>query len=299
MKKPVLVIIAAGLGSRYGGLKQIDKLGPNGEIIMDYSVYDAVLAGFKEVVIVIKKENENLFRDTIGKRIENKINTIYAYQSVDAVPSWFSLPPERQKPWGTAHAVLCAKDAVGDAPFAVINADDFYGRQAFKEIFVFLSSVKEDGGKMSFCMAGYDIKNTLTENGSVSRGICEVDKNGILLSITERTKIEKINDKIMYTEDDGTQTEIPKDSVVSMNCWGFSGAFFDELERHFDDFLKNSCDNILKAEHFLPFFVNDLINENKADVSLLNTPDQWYGVTHAQDKKAVMEKLTEMAELYK
>lgn len=297
MKDPVLVIMAAGMGSRYGGLKQIDPVDEQGHIIMDFSVYDAMRAGFKKVVFVIKKENEDLFREVIGNRVSEKIEVAYVHQNLDALPEGYSVPADRVKPWGTGHAVLCAYDAVEGAPFAVINADDYYGKDAFKLIYDYLSSHADDD-KYRFTMVGYSVKNTVTENGHVSRGVCQTDENHFLTEIVERTHIEKRPDGAAYTEDDGaTWTHLDGDTIVSMNMWGFSAPFMDELKKGFPEFLdKAMAENPLKGEYFLPSAVEKLLTSGKATVEVLHTPDKWYGVTYKEDKPVVMEAMQKMKE---
>ena len=274
MKKTELLIMAAGMGSRFGGLKQIEPLGPNGESILDFSVYDAKKAGFDRAVIVIKKAIEKDFRETCGKRIEKMIDTEYVFQELDKLPSGFSVPEGRVKPWGTGHAVLCAKDAV-TAPFAVINADDFYGFGAYKLIHGFLES--NDG----MCMVGYKLGNTITENGTVSRGVCEVE-NGILQSVTEHTAIDK---------DSG----IPMDTVVSMNMWGFDTGIFPFLEKEFELFLKENK-NEAKSEFFLPSAVTKRIHEQKRAAAVLETDEKWYGVTYREDADSVKRAMKEFVD---
>ena len=294
MKKPVLVIMAAGMGSRYGGLKQIDPIGKNDEIIMDYSIYDAKKAGFEKAVIIIKKENEQLFKEAVGDRLSRVMQIEYAYQELNNIPSGFTVPEGRTKPWGTGHAVLCAADKI-DGPFAVINADDFYGSKSFKLLYDFLIQGNKTD-KQSYCMAGFNIKNTLTENGHVARGVCVADENGILTDITERVKIQRNNGIIQYTEDDGsTWTDLDEDTIVSMNCWGFEKEFLSELKTRFSAFLQKNIVNI-KSEYFLPFVVDELISEDKATVTVLRTDDKWYGVTYKEDKEQVVKAIREMTE---
>lgn len=281
------------MGSRYGGLKQIDPVGPNGEIIMEYSIYDALKAGFSKVAFIIKKEIEDTFRDVIGKKIEGLIDVEYVYQKIDNLPNGFSLPDGRIKPWGTGHAVLSAKNAV-KTPFAVINADDFYGANTYKMLNNFLSSNIDSEDKYKYCMVGFKIENTLTENGHVARGVCSVDNVGNLIDIRERSKIMKFGDETKYTEDNENWIVIPKNSIVSMNTWGFSQSIFNELEDGFPVFLDNSRDNILKAEYFLPTVVDNLIKAGKADVKVLSTTDKWYGVTYQEDKPNVKKSIGDM-----
>ena len=293
MKKPILVVMAAGMGSRYGGLKQIDPVGKNGEIIMDFSIYDAMRAGFSKVIFIIKEERLQDFKEVVGDRVSRYIPVEYAFQKLDDLPEGFSVPEGREKPWGTGHAVLAARDLI-DAPFAVINADDFYGGEAFREIGAFLETA-EDGGKAHWAMVGYQLQNTLTENGHVARGVC-VEKYGILETVVERTRIEKRADGPAYTEDGGeTWHSLPADATVSMNLWGFTPGFVEDLKRDFRAFLENDVPkNPMKAEYFLPFVVNDQIRAGKADVRVLKSADKWYGVTYKEDKPVVMRALADM-----
>ena len=289
MDKPVLVIMAAGMGSRYGGLKQIDPVDADGHIIMDFSIYDAVKAGFEKVIFIIKKENEAAFRAGIGDRMERRIQVEYVFQDLHNLPDGFEVPKGREKPWGTAHAVLSCLPVI-DGPFAVINADDYYGQQAFQVIYDFLSTHK-DTDKYHYTMVGYLLKNTLTENGHVARGVCGTDAAGKLTSITERVRIEKREGGPAYTEDDGvTWISLPEDTVVSMNMWGFSKSMMKELRNRFAGFLsENLPKNPLKCEYFLPFVVDELIREGKADVTVLKSRDRWYGVTYKEDKPVVVK----------
>lgn len=291
MKKPVLVIMAAGMGSRYGGLKQIDPIDAEGHIIMDFSIYDAVKAGFEKVVFIIKKENEADFRESIGNRMEKQIQVEYVFQDLYNIPEGFEVPKDRVKPWGTGHAVLSCLSVI-DGPFAVINADDYYGQQAFRMIYDFLTS-HADGETYQYTMVGYLLENTLTENGHVARGICETDENNKLTKITERTRIEKHGDGPAYTEDDGaTWTGLSADTVVSMNMWGFSASMLSELNARFAGFLEeNLPKNPLKCEYFLPFVVDELIREKKAEVTVLKSRDRWYGVTYKEDKPVVVKAI--------
>ena len=290
-KEPVLVIMAAGLGSRYGGLKQMDPISDKDEIILDFSLYDAVMAGFKKVIFVIKKEIEEDFRKRIEGKADKYIETVYAYQETDDLPEGFEVPEGRTKPWGTCHAVLACRDLI-DGPFAVINADDYYGAGAFHTIYDYLAGA-EDGDTYNYCMVGYNIENTLTENGSVARGVCAGTDDGYLAEIHERTKIMRKDGKIAYTEDDGkTFTEIPKGTPVSMNVWGFTESFIKESMARFPKFLEEALkENPLKAEYFLPFVVQELLSEGKARVRLLNSYDKWYGVTYKEDKEDVVNAL--------
>ena len=294
MKKPVLVIMAAGMGSRYGGLKQIDPIDAQGHIIMDFSIFDAKRAGFEKVVFIIKKENEADFKEAIGKRMESVMDVEYVFQDLHNIPEGFAVPEERVKPWGTAHAILSAIDVV-DGPFAVINADDYYGRDAFQKIYDFLST-HEDDDKYRYAMVGYRLENTLTENGHVARGICTLDEKNHLVKVVERTRIEKKGDGAALTEDDGvTWEELPMDAVVSMNMWGFSASFLQEIKKGFAAFLEEGLKkNPLKCEYFLPAVVTRLLEENRATVSVLTSKDKWYGVTYKEDKAVVMAAIQGM-----
>lgn len=292
MKKTTLVIMAAGMGSRYGGLKQIDPVGPNGEIILDYSVFDAAEAGFDRVIFVIKREIEADFKRITEGRFDGKIEVDYAFQRMDDLPDGFTVPEGRVKPWGTGQAVLACKELI-DGPFAVINADDYYGKETFKLIHDELVKEKSADGKYSFCMVGFKIENTLTENGSVARGICQIDADSYLTDIVERTKIAINDGKIQFTENDGEiWTDIPEGTTVSMNCWGFSLEMMTELENRFAAFLEKGIkENPLKCEYFLPFVVDELLKEDKAEVKVLETKEKWYGVTYKEDREFVIEAL--------
>lgn len=294
MKKPVLIIMAAGMGSRYGGLKQIDPVDEGGHIIMDFSIYDAVKAGFEKVIFIIKKENEQDFKEKIGNRLEQRIEVEYVFQDIANLPEGFEVPEGRVKPWGTAHAVLSCLPVV-DGPFAVINADDYYGQQAFRMIYEFLAD-HEDTDKFQYTMVGYLLENTLTENGHVARGVCETDQNGKLTEITERVRIEKHEDGPAYTEDDGaTWTSLSGDTVVSMNMWGFTKSMMPEIRERFAAFLtENLPKNPLKCEYFLPFVVDELIREGKAEVTVLKSRDRWYGVTYREDKPVVVKAIQDL-----
>lgn len=295
MNNPVLVIMAAGMGSRYGGLKQIDPVDKEGNKIIDFSIYDAILAGFKKVVFIIKKENEADFRTLVGDRIGDKAEIVYAFQRLENIPEGETVPEGRVKPWGTAHAVLSAIDEI-DGPFAVINSDDFYGREAFKLIYDRLVS-QEDTDKYQYAMVGYALKNTLTENGSVSRGVCETDSDDNLTDIVERTKIIKTKDGAAYTEDDVNYINIDPESVVSMNMWGFTGSFMKEIKNRFERFYKEDVPkNPLKAECYLPFVVDELLKEDKASVKVLKSGDRWFGVTYKEDKALVWDSILKLKE---
>ena len=287
MKEPVLVIMAAGMGSRYGGLKQIDPVDEHGNLIIDFSIYDALKAGFKKVVFIIKHEIEADFREVIGDRISAYVDTEYVYQEVDALPAGFSVPEGRVKPWGTAHAVLCCKGVV-NAPFAVINADDYYGSHAFQMIYDYLCQARDDE-KYRYAMVGYILENTLTENGHVARGVCTTE-DGFLTDIHERTRIEKRPGGPAYTEDGETWVDIPQGSIVSMNLWGFTESFLGELEQRFAGFLEENLPaNPVKCEYFLPSVVDSLLKEGKATVRVLPSQDKWYGVTYRPDLEIVVE----------
>ncbi len=294
MKKPVLVIMAAGMGSRYGGLKQIDPVDNEGHIIMDFSIYDAKRAGFEKVVFIIKKAIEKEFKAGIGDRISQYMDVEYVYQELDTLPEGFEVPEGRVKPFGTGHAILRCKDVV-DGPFAVINADDYYGVHAFQEIYNYLTE-NEDDEKYHYAMVGYILSNTLTENGYVSRGICEMDKDAFLTGITERTHIEQRDMGVQFTEDDGqTWEDIAADSIVSMNMFGFTASMLKELECRFPEFLEKGLkENPMKCEYFLPSVVSDLIEEDKADVKVLRSEDRWYGITYKEDKEAVVSAVQKL-----
>ncbi len=295
-KKPVLVVMAAGMGSRYGGLKQIDPVGSCGEAILDYSLFDAHRAGFETAVIIIKKAIEKDFMDTVGARLAScPMEIRYAFQELDKVPAGYQIPAERTKPWGTSHAILCAKDAIDGAPFAVINADDYYGASAFKVIYDYLKDAK-DTDTYDYCMVGYELGKTVTDNGSVARGICTTDAKGNLAAVVERTQIEKYEGGIHFTEDGGaTWTDVPAETVVSMNMWGFTPGILDEIETDFPKFLAEDVPaNPAKAEFFLPRSVGLLLESGKATVKVLHSADKWYGVTYAADKPIVMAALKDM-----
>ena len=285
-----LVILAAGMGSRYGGLKQIDPIGPNGEFIIDFSIYDAILNGFDKVVFVIKEENLNEFRNTVGKRFENKIKVEYVFQRMDDIPNGHTIPNERVKPWGTAHALLAARHVVNE-PFAVINADDFYGRSAYRMLNEHFSKFRTNSGK--YCMVGYVLKNTLTENGTVSRGICRTNENGELCEVTERTAIRPCGDHAVYTEND-TDYALPLDSIASMNCWGFTPDIFEYVWQGFDKFLASGKGDPLKREYYLPFAVTELMQKGLCTVNVYSSEDAWYGVTYQQDRESVKKGINDL-----
>ena len=293
--KPVLVVMAAGMGSRYGGLKQIDPVGSHGEAILDFSLFDAYEAGFRTAVIIIKEAIKEDFMATVGERLKKcPMEIRYAYQEIDKVPTGCTVPEIRKKPWGTCHAVLCAADEIDGAPFAVINADDYYGASAYKVIYDALCRLSDDE-TYHYCMVGYLLGNTVTENGSVARGVCQADENGKLVTVTERTRIEKYEGGIHFTEDGGeTWTDLTEDTIVSMNMWGFSSSFLPEISARFPEFLRTTAvANPMKAEFFLPFAVASLLEEGKADVEVMSSPDKWFGVTYAADKPVVVAALAE------
>lgn len=294
MSKPVLVVMAAGMGSRYGGLKQIDPVGNHGQVMVDYSVYDAKRAGFDTVVFVIKHEIEENFKAAIGDRLSKSINVKYAYQELSDLPEGYNAPEGRVKPFGTAHAILAARKIV-DGPFAVINADDYYGPEGFKEIYNYLSENPDQPDCYEFAMVGYQLRSTITEHGSVARGVCEEDENHYLTRVTERTCIEKMGNDARFSEDGGeTWTELSGDTIVSLNLWGLTRSFIDEAEKRFPAFLdKTFAENPLKGEYFLPSVISELIGEGKARAKVLRSPDKWYGVTYQADKPVVVAAIAE------
>ena len=294
MKEPTLVIMAAGMGSRYGGLKQMDPIDPQGHVIIDFSIYDALRAGFQNIVFIIKREMEADFRAIIGDRIAKKANVSYVYQDLQNLPDGFSVPEGRVKPWGTGHAILSIADVV-DGPFAVINADDYYGPAAYQKIYDYLTT-HEDDALYRYAMVGFLLKNTLSENGHVARGDCQVSGEGCLTDIHERTHIEKREDGAAYTEDDGkTFTSLSGDCTVSMNLWGFTNSILTELKDRFPAFLTQAMEeNPLKGEYFLPSVVDSLLKEGKATVQVLTSTDRWYGVTYKADKAVVTTAIQQM-----
>ena len=290
--KPTLFILAAGMGSRYGGLKQLDGLGPNGETIMDYSVFDAMRAGFGKVVFVIRKDFEEDFRRVVLSKYADHVPCEVCFQGIDNLPEGFTRNPERTKPWGTNHAVLMAKDLIHE-PFMVINADDFYGKESFEVMAKFLLDVNGQQGK--YCMAGYRVGNTLSEHGTVSRGVCATDKMGYLTDVVERTAIESKDGHIVFPDENGNEVEIPFDTPVSMNMWGFTPEYFEYTEEAFKEFLKVSGQE-LKTEFYIPTLVNDLIKAGKATCQVLDTPAKWFGVTYADDRQMVVDKIQALVE---
>ncbi len=294
MPETALVVMAAGIGSRYGGLKQMDPIGPGGEKIIDYSVYDARRAGFGQVVFVIRRDMEEEFREHIGRRIERQIDTQYAYQELEPLPGGFTVPEERVKPWGTAHAVAACSDTV-QTPFAVINADDFYGPSAFQVLCDFLRQPQEQEGVQEYCLVGYLLGNTLSEHGHVSRGVCEVAPDGTLREIHERVKIQRFEDAIRHTEDGETWIDLPADSVVSMNMWGFTPSLFEALETGFVEFLRERGSEP-KAEYFLPERVGHMVDAGRARVKVLQTEEKWFGITYKEDKPFVEQAVNALVE---
>lgn len=291
--KPTLFVLAAGMGSRYGGLKQLDGLGPNGETIMDYSIFDAIRGGFGKIVFVIRKDFEEDFRKKIISKYENHIPVEVVFQSIDKLPEGFTCPAERVKPWGTNHAVLMGKKVIRE-PFAVINADDFYGRDSFAVIGKFLSELPE-GAKNTYCMVGFRVGNTLSESGTVARGICSTDENRHLTTVVERTEIMRINGVVSYKDENGEWVGIEDNTPVSMNMWGFTPDYFNYSEEYFIDFLKENIDKP-KAEYYIPLMVNKLINDGTATVEVLDTTSRWFGVTYAADRQGVVDKLQALAD---
>ena len=297
-KKPVLVVMAAGMGSRYGGLKQIDPVGSQGEAILDYSLFDAHEAGFETAVIIIKEAIRADFMETVGARLKKcPLEIRYAYQEMHKIPAGFTIPEGRVKPFGTSHAILCAKDEIDGAPFAVINADDYYGKDAFRVIYDYLCKA-QDGDALDYCMVGYRLGNTVTDHGSVARGVCTPDEKGNLANIVERTKIEKYEGGIHFTEDDGaTWTDLAADTIVSMNMWGFTPSFLAAIDAGFPEFLANQLPaNPMKAEYLLPRTVDALLKAGNATVKVLTSADKWYGVTYAADKPLVVAALAAFRE---
>ena len=296
-KKPILVVMAAGMGSRYGGLKQIDPVGPSGEAILDYSLYDARRAGFETVVFIIKHEIEQAFQEAVGARaLRAGFEVRYAYQQLDKLPEGFTVPEGRVKPWGTAHAILVAEEVIGEAPFAVINADDYYGPQGFRLVYDYLCS-HADGDRFAWSMVGFLLKNTVSANGSVSRGVCVTDAAGNLHSVTERTCIAPYAGGIHYSEDGGASwTDLDENSVVSMNLWGFTPAYIAEAKAGFAEFLRENMPvNPLKCEYYLPSVVTAALQQGKADVRVLTSTDKWHGITYREDKPELVAALQQMS----
>ena len=288
--KPTLLLLAAGMGSRYGGLKQLDGLGPNGETIMDYSIYDAIKAGFGKIVFVIRKDFEQEFRDKVLSKYEGHIPAELCFQALDDLPEGFSVPEGRVKPWGTNHAVLMAKDIIKE-PFCVINCDDFYNRDSFMVIGKYLANLPE-GAKNDYTMVGFRVGNTLSDNGTVARGICAKDENDNLTTVVERTEIMRVNGAVSYKDENGEWVAVDDNTPVSMNMWGFTPDYFEYSEEYFKEFLSDpkNIEN-LKAEFFIPLMVNKLITEHTATVKVLDTTSKWFGVTYAADRQATVDRI--------
>jgi hypothetical protein len=293
MASLTLVVMAAGIGSRYGGLKQIDPVGPGGEIVIDYSIHDALKAGFDKVVFIIRRDFHEAFLEKIGRTAESRVETAYVFQEIDDLPPGFPVPPGRKKPWGTAQALLGCRNAVG-TPFAAINADDFYGRTAFAALASHLKSVRESPGLLDFSMIGYVLENTLSEHGHVARGVCEITADRYLKDIHERVKIRRFPEGVKYTDNDRDWIPIPSGSYVSMNMWGFTPGLFAEIESRFPAFLEANSGRILQAEFLIPEVVGDLVRENKARVKVLPTGEKWFGVTYPEDKPKVQAAVREL-----
>ncbi len=295
MVKTTLLIMAAGLGSRFGeGIKQLAAVGPSGEILMDYSIYDAIEAGFHEVVFVIRRDLEKDFKEIIGSRIEKIIPVKYAYQELENLPSGFHVPNGRAKPWGTGQAALAAKDLIQN-PFVVINADDYYGKESFVKLHDYLVTHTEITPDLNdICMAGFILKNTLSENGGVTRGVCEVDQNGMLIKVAETYEIKRKDGSLLALDEAGNSVAVSEDQYVSMNMWGLKPEFFEELESGFEKFLKESGSGNLKSEYLLPAIINGLLQEKRAAVKVLETNDKWFGVTYQEDKQSVIDSIHQL-----
>lgn len=294
--RPTLLVLAAGIGSRYGGLKQLDPVGPSDEIIIDYSIYDAIRAGFGKVVFLIRKDIEQPFKESIGNRYQGKIDIDYAFQEIAAIPSGFKVPDDRNKPWGTGHAILMAKDVINE-PFAVINADDFYGRSGFKLLADFFAvTPAETNGIANFAMAGFVLRNTLSEHGTVSRGVCSVDAGGFLTDVVELTKIAKRGEAAKNLAEGETITELTGDEIVSLNMWGFTPAIFRHLESQFLEFIREKI-NVPKSEFFIPSVVDRMIKEKSAKLKVLESADPWFGVTYREDKPLVTANIQKLVDL--
>jgi len=291
MTKPTLLVLAAGMGSRYGSLKQIDPVGPSGETIIDYSIYDAIRAGFGKVVFIIRKSFEQDFKDLFINKLQPFIQVEYVFQEIDKVPDGVEISPERTKPWGTAHAILMAKDVINE-PFAVINGDDFYGAGAFQTMADYLNSLTAQQ-QTQYALVGYQVGNTMSEHGSVSRGICLADENELLVSVTERTNIQYTRGGIAYQDAEGAFVFLKPETLVSMNFWGFTPEYFKQTEPMFSDFVKANTDS-LKAEFYIPSAIDSLINSESASVKVLRSNARWFGVTYIEDKPVVIEKLAQL-----
>lgn len=294
MSKPTLLVLAAGMGSRYGGLKQMDPMGPSGETVIDYSVFDAIRAGFGKVVFVIRKDFEQAFREGVGARFADKIEVDYAFQALDALPEGFALAEGREKPWGTGHAIAVAAGVV-DTPFAVINADDFYGRDAYQQMADHLNSTSSSVSPAPFSMVGFRLKNTLSEFGTVSRGVCDIGENDLLKTVRELTKIEKTETGARHVEEDGSEIILNGKEIVSMNMWGFTPEVFAQLDRLFANFLTERGSE-LKSEFYIPFAVDELVGEGKATVTVLRTSSSWFGVTYQDDREHVVASIQQLVD---
>lgn len=293
--KPTLLLLAAGMGSRYGGLKQLDGLGPNGETIMDYSIYDAIKAGFGKIVFVIRKDFEDDFRQKVLSKYEGHIPAEVCFQAMDKLPEGFTVPEGRQKPWGTNHAVMMAKDLIHE-PFCVINCDDFYNRDAYMVMGKFLSELPE-GSKNRYSMVGFRVGNTLSENGTVARGICSKNNEGHLTEVVERTEIMRVDGKVCYKDEEGKWVAVEDNTPVSMNMWGFTPDYFEYSDEYFKEFLSDAKNmENLKAEFFIPLVVNNLIHEGTATVKVLDTTSKWFGVTYAADRQATVDRIQKLIE---
>ena len=294
MVKLTVVVMAAGVGSRYGGPKQLEPIGPTGETFSDYSVYDALKAGFEKVVFILSQEVEEAFRNLVGKRIERRCETEYVIQRLEDLPPGFAVPKGRKKPWGTAHAILCCKGAV-DSPFAVVNADDFYGRGAFESMARYLSEMGDDAETLKGCLVAYRVERTLSKHGPVTRGVCEVDEKSYLVRIEERHRVQRFDDgKIRYSDDGEHWIQVPPDTIVSMNMWGFTPAIFPELEARFPRFLEDHRDDIETAEFLLPEVVGELVREGLMRVWVLPTDEQWFGITYREDREEARKRVQEL-----
>jgi UTP-glucose-1-phosphate uridylyltransferase len=294
MIEPTLLVLAAGMGSRYGGLKQMDAMGPNGETVMDYAVFDAIRSGFGKVVFVIRRDFEQAFREHAGRRFSSRIEVDYAFQELDELPVGFLVPPGRKKPWGTGHAILMASRVAAE-PFAVINADDFYGRESYEQMARFLVNSQGDIQPSPFCMVGFPLKNTLSEFGSVSRGVCDIGSDGALQSVTELTRIEKIAAVARHVEPDGSEIALSGEEIVSMNMWGFTPAVFDYLEDLFVEFLEEAGTE-MQSEFYIPFAVDDMVRHKSATVQVLRSSGSWFGVTYKEDRDHVVRAIADLIE---
>ncbi len=291
--KPTLLVLAAGMGSRYGGLKQLDQVGPSGETIIDYSIFDAIRAGFGKVVFIIRRDIETAFKEAVGSRYAGKIEVDYAFQQLDALPEGFTIPAGREKPWGTGHAVLVAKDVINE-PFAVINGDDFYGRTGFQLLADYLSKAT-DSAKADYCMCGFVMRNTLSDNGTVSRGICTIDADGNLSEVVEHTTIERNGNAAKSLMADGSAVDFTGDEVVSMNMWGFTPSLFDNMTAMFTEFLRKQGSE-MKSEFFIPLVADTLIKQDKATVKVMKSTDEWFGITYREDKPQVVASIKALVE---